>query len=88
MTDLKLFKTINLNEVNDNECVKKNNFIGFAHCYFWRCNSENVTSKSDIEITKEVYTKLVELDSRLGTAPSEQLFVCILYTLDLDIIKV
>ena len=72
--------------MNENECLKKSNYIGFAHLYFSVCNQE---SNLDNEIVKEVYTKLVELDTRLGTPPSEQLFHCILYTdMNLDIIKV
>ena len=84
--DIEYFKAIDLDEVKENACVKKENYIGFAHFYVSRCNQE---SKSNNEIVKEVYTKLVELDTRLGTPPSEQLFHCILYTdMNLDIIKV
>ena len=82
---MKYFKTIDLDEVNENECLKKSNYIGFAHLYFSVCNQE---SNSDNEIVKEVYTKLIELDTRLGTPPSEQLFMCVFYTLDSDILKV
>ena len=71
--------------MNENECLKKSNHIGFAHFYFSRCNQE---SQSKNEIVKEVYTKLIELDTRLGTQPSEQLFMCVFHTLDLDILKV
>ena len=82
---MKYFKTIDLDEVNENECLKISNHIGFAYLYFSRSNQE---SQSDNEIVKEVYTKLIELDTRLGTPPSEQLFHSILYTLDSDILKV
>ena len=82
---MKYFKTIDLDELNENECLKKSNYIGFAHFYFSQCNQE---SQSNNEIVKEVYTKLIELDTRLGTPPSEQLFHSILYTLDSDILKV
>ena len=43
---------------------------------------------SNDEIDKEVYAKLVELDKRLGTTASEQLFWCLKKTTDSDIIKV
>ena len=56
--------------MNENERVKKANYIGYAHFYFSQCHKE---SKSDDEIVKEFFTKLVELDTRLGTTPSEQL---------------
>ena len=46
-------------------------------------------SKSDDQIDIEVYTKLVQLDSRLGTTASEQLQWCLNNTPTLsDIIKV
>ena len=50
-----------------------------------RCNEE---SKSDNEIDKEVYNELVELDTRLGTTASDQLFKCLYRTTRSDIIKV
>ena len=58
---------------------------GYASEYLKRCNKE---SKSNDNINKEVYTKLVELDTRLGTTASEQLYGCVFNTLNLDIIKV
>ena len=60
-------------------------WVGFAEVYLNQCNKE---SKSNDGIDKEVYSKLVELDTRLGTTPSEQLFNCVFNTLNLDIIKV
>ena len=50
-----------------------------------QCNKE---SKSNDGIDKEVYAKLVELDTRLGTTATEQLYGCVCNTLNLDIIKV
>ena len=57
----------------------------FAKEYLKQCNKE---SKSNDEINKEVYAKLVELDSRLGTNASNQLYNCLKYTTRWDIIKV
>ena len=57
----------------------------FTEVYLWRCNEE---SKSNDEIDKEIFSKLVELDTRLGTTAGEQLFGCVDHTLNLDIIKV
>ena len=57
----------------------------FALKYLDRCNEE---STSNDNINKEVYTKLVELDSRLGTKASKQLYECLKYTDRSDIIKV
>ena len=84
MKNEKLFKIIDFDEVNENECVKKANYDGFGHVYYRRCKE----SKSDDEIDKEVYSKLVELDTRFGTSPSEQLFRWIFFTLDFDIKQV
>ena len=57
----------------------------FAWLYLGRCNEE---SKSNDKINKEVYTKLVELDTRLGRKASELLFGCLENTTRSDIIKV
>ena len=59
--------------------------MGFAHAYLVRCEKE---SKSDNEIDIQVYTKLVELDSRLDITAAEQLFYCVIKTQRLDLIKV
>ena len=59
--------------------------FGFAEVYLERCEEE---SKPNDGNDKEVYAKLVELDTRLGMPASEQLFWCVFYTLNLDIIKV
>ena len=58
---------------------------GFAIKYLERFDKE---SKSDREIDREIYSKLVQLDSRLGTKASDQLYECILQTTRSDIIKV
>ena len=55
-------------------------FIGFASKYLEE-------SKSDREIDREIYSKLVQLDSRLGTKASDQLYKCLSHTTRSDIIK-
>ena len=67
------------------EALRKDDWVGFAEVYLERCNEE---SKPNDEIDKKVYAKLVELDTRLGTTASEQLYKCLGRTLNLDIIKV
>jgi len=62
----------------DYDWLKKVGYVGYARYYLRKC----------ISIDKEVYSKLVELDTRLGTTASEQLFWCVFSTLNLDIIKV
>ena len=76
---------IDFDKVNEYEYLRKKNYVGFGEVYLKRCEEE---SKSNDEIDKEVYSKLVELDTRLGTTATDQLFVGIYYTLNLDIIKV
>ena len=63
MKDLKIFKAIEFDQVNDFECVRKEHYVGFAHFYLLRCDEE---SKSDDEVDKELYAQLLEIDTRLG----------------------
>ena len=56
--------------MNEYESLRRDSLVGFSQIYLKQCNKE---SKSDGKIDKEVYNKLVELDTRLGTTPSEQL---------------
>ena len=67
------------------ENLRKKGWVGFAHVYFYRCKKE---SKSENMADAELYEKLVELDTRLGTTASEQLYWCLKYSLRLDLIKV
>ena len=62
----------------DYDWIKKEDYVGYADYYLHKC----------ISIDKDVYSKLVELDTKLGTTSSEQLFDCVSNTLNLDIIKV
>ena len=71
--------------MNEYEILRKKNWVGFANVYLWRCNKE---SKSDDKIDEEFYNELVELDTRLGTTASEQLFGSLCQTTRSDIIKV
>ena len=70
--------------MNENECVKKANYDGFGHVYYRRY----IESKPEDQIEEKVYAELVKLDTRLGSSPSKQLFMCVFLTLDLEIIKV
>ena len=81
----KIFKTIDFNQVNEFEDYGNKGAPGFAVIYLNRCYGE---SKTDEEINIHVYTNLLELDARLGTTASEQLFYCVKYTQRLDLIKV
>lgn len=59
--------------------------VGFAQLYLQRCQFE---SKPVDEIDFQAYSKLVELDARLGTAASKQLYWCLALALRSDFIKV
>ena len=65
--------------------MRNDNWVGFAHVYLDRCNEE---SDAGVKADIVVYTKLAELDSRLGTTTSEQLYGCLLERTQWDIIKV
>ena len=82
MKNLKLFKIIDFDEVNENECEA--NYIGYAHFYLSQCHKE---SKSNDEIDKELYAELVKLDKRLGREASDQLYECVSHITRSDIIK-
>ena len=71
--------------MNEYEFLRKRNYVGFANVYLAGCNKRS--HPNDV-IDKELYSKLIELDTRLGTTSSEQLFGCVYSTLNLDIIKV
>ena len=66
--------------------LRKRGYVGFANRYLERRIEQE--SKSDDQIDIQVYIKLVQLDSRLGTTASEQLKECLKYTTRSDIIKV
>ena len=72
--------------MNEYESLRKEGLVGFAELYLRRCNKESKTWDDEIDI--QVYTKFVELDSKLGTTASEQLRWCIEFTTRSDIIKV
>ena len=67
------------------EILREKGHVGFAEIYLKQFDEE---SKSVDEIDVEIYIKLVELDSRLGTTASEQLKQCLEYTARYFIIKV
>ena len=71
--------------MNEYEVIRKSRWVGFANVYLWRCDKE---SETENVIDIQVYRKLVQLDSRLGTTATEQLSRCLWYTIRLDILKV
>ena len=76
---------IGFERVTECEKLREIFLVGFAHVYLWRCDKESKTENiADVQL----YKKLVELDTRLGTTATEQLFKCVFYSLRFDIIKV
>ena len=65
--------------------LRAKGFFGFASRYLARIRKE---SNSDDQIDILVYSKLAQLDSKLGTTASEQLAKCLQFTTRSDIIKV
>ena len=60
-------------------------YVGYAHYYLQECwDKSELINKADVTI----YKQLLEIDSKLGTTPSEQLFWCVNYSLRVDLIKV
>ena len=74
--------------MTENEEVTKRKFVGYAEQYLDRCKTESKADVIDSIIDIRVFSKLAELDSKLGTLAVEQLFWCLIYTTRWDIIKV
>jgi len=60
-------------------------YAGYASNYLSQCWDETeLTNKADMTI----YKQLLEIDSKLGTTQTEQLYWCVFYSLQMDLIKV
>ena len=60
-------------------------YVGYAEYYLQACwNESELKNKADVTI----YKQLLEIDSKLGTSQSEQLFKCVFFTVRIDLIKV
>ena len=65
--------------------LREDNFVGYAHYYLQECWDESeLKNKADVTI----YKQLLEIDSKLGTTQSEQLFKCVFTSLRIDLIEV
>ena len=60
-------------------------YVGYANYYLQQCWDESEL-KNQADAT--IYKQLLEIDSKLGTTQSEQLFECVYNTLRMDLIKV
>ena len=74
--------------VNENlfDVLREKGFVGYAHYYLQECllNESELENKADVTI----YKQLLEIDSKLGTTQTEQLFECVFDSVRLDLIKV
>ena len=67
------------------ELREKHGYVGYADYYLENCwNEPKLKNKADVPI----YKQLLEIDSKLGTTQSEQLFECVFNSLRMDLIKV
>ena len=65
--------------------LREDNFVGYANYYLFKCwDKSELKNKADVAI----YNQLLEIDSKLGTTQSEQLFKCVFSSLRMDLIKV
>ena len=76
---------IDVTENEYDELREKLGWVGYAHYYLGNCYDDSeLINKADIEI----YKKLLQIDSKLGTTPTEQLFECVKHSVRIDLIKV
>ena len=80
----KIIQEIDIDQV-DHDKVRELGFVGYANYYLLECWDESgLKNKADVA----VYKQLLEIDAKLGTTPSEQLFECLLYSPRKDLIEV
>ena len=72
-----------LEEHQDYDWIR-NKATGYAHYYLYKWNKSNKINEADVSI----YRQLVDIDSKLGTNDSLQLYSCLDQTTRLDLIKV
>ena len=73
--------------VTDNkfDVLREKGFVGHANYFFKKCYFKSgLINTADIGI----YRQLLEIDSRLGTTQTEQLFACVELSVRIDFIKV
>ena len=71
--------------MNEYEDLRNSGLVGFTHAYLMQCHKKQ---KRHGEIDIQIFTKLVKLDSKIGTTASEQLFWLLHYSLRFDLLKV
>ena len=65
--------------------IRELNYVGYAHYYLQNCwNESELKNKADVTI----YKQLLQIDAKLGTTQSEQLFECVRFSPRKDLIEV
>ena len=85
----RLIKSLGISIVvseNNFDVLRENHgFVGYANYYLKQCYDESeLVNKADVTI----YKQLIEIDSKLGTTQTEQLFECVFHSVRMDLIKV
>ena len=74
-----------MDQVEHDDQLRDLGYVGYANYYLKACWDESeLKNKADVTI----YKQLLEIDSKLGTTQSEQLFWCVFHSLRIDLIKV
>ena len=69
----------------DHDKLREDGYVGYAQYYLQQCwNKSELKNEADVA----VYKQLLEIDAKLGTTQSEQLFGCVFYSLRMDLIMV
>ena len=69
----------------DLEKLREDDYAGYAEYYLQESWDETeFVNKADVTI----YKQLLEIDAKLGTTQSEQLFQCVFLSLRIDLIQV
>ena len=64
---------------------EEHGFVGYSHYYLTECwDKSKLKNKADVA----VYKQLLEIDTKLGTSQTQQLFWCVYHSLRMDLIKV
>ena len=73
-----------MDQVHHDE-LRKDGYVGYADYYLRKCWDESeLKNKADVTI----YKQLLEIDAKLGTTQTEQLFKCVFQSLRMNLIKV
>ena len=82
----KLFENHGIDMIfDDYDEIREDGGVGYAHFYLDECwNESELKNKADVTI----YKQLLEIDAKLGTTQTEQLYWCLRYSPRKDLIEV